>query len=103
MKPTCRIGTLRLFLLVIVPLVCLALSIPKAAAQTYIFNQAQFGSGGEPVAVITADFNGDGLLDLAVVNRSDNTVSILLGKPDGTFAPQVAILKGTDPSRKESR
>ncbi|MBV8116035.1 MAG: immunoglobulin domain-containing protein, partial [Silvibacterium sp.] len=30
-------------------------------------------------------FDGDGKLDLAVGNSSDNTVSILLGKGDGTF------------------
>jgi hypothetical protein len=35
--------------------------------------------------VITADFNQDGRLDLAVTNYYANTVSILLGKGDGTF------------------
>ncbi|RXH55936.1 EF hand domain/PKD domain protein [Granulicella sibirica] len=33
----------------------------------------------------TADFNGDGKLDLAVINRYNNTVTIMLGKGDGTF------------------
>ncbi|MBZ5700809.1 MAG: FG-GAP-like repeat-containing protein [Acidobacteriia bacterium] len=43
--------------------------------------------GGEqgPVALGTADFNGDGKADLAVVNRTSNNVSILLGNGDGTF------------------
>ena len=36
------------------------------------------------VSLITADFNGDGKLDLAVVD-STNAVSIWLGKGDGTF------------------
>src|SRR5579863_1260981 len=50
---------------------------------------AQFGSGeiSSPGAVAVADFNGDGKLDLAVANSLDGTVSILLGKGDGTFAP----------------
>jgi FG-GAP-like repeat/Abnormal spindle-like microcephaly-assoc'd, ASPM-SPD-2-Hydin/Cep192 domain 4 len=48
-------------------------------------------SGGNPNAVITADFNGDGKLDLAVVNPADNTVSILLGNGDNTFATKKNI------------
>ena len=43
-------------------------------------------------AVTTADFNGDSKLDLAIANNgfnSGNTVSILLGKGDGTFANHV--------------
>ena len=41
--------------------------------------------GSYPNALVTGDFNGDGRLDLAVANQSSNTVSILLGKGDGTF------------------
>lgn len=33
------------------------------------------------------DFNGDGILDLAVTNYGSGTVSILLGNGDGTFTP----------------
>jgi hypothetical protein len=35
------------------------------------------------------DFNGDGNLDLVVSNYIDDTVSVLLGNGNGTFAPQV--------------
>jgi hypothetical protein len=41
--------------------------------------------GNYPVAVKIGAFNGDGLLDLAVANAMDDTVSILLGNGDGTF------------------
>jgi hypothetical protein len=37
--------------------------------------------------ILTADFNHDGHLDLAVANAGGNTVSILLGNGDGTFRP----------------
>jgi hypothetical protein len=44
-----------------------------------------------------ADFNGDGNADLAVVNINDNSVSIVLGNGDGTFAPQQEIAVGQLP------
>src|SRR5262249_58441989 len=41
--------------------------------------------GSYPNAVVTADFNGDGHLDLATANYSSNDVSVLLGNGDGTL------------------
>ena len=43
--------------------------------------------GNQPSAIVAADFNGDGKLDLAITNATDNTVTILLGNGDGTFTP----------------
>jgi hypothetical protein len=43
--------------------------------------------GDFPQAVRTGDFNKDGLVDMAVANAKDDTVSILLGNGDGTFTP----------------
>jgi len=48
-----------------------------------------FGAGLNPTGIVAGDFNGDGNLDLAAVSYSTNTVSILLGKGNGTFAPAV--------------
>ena len=45
------------------------------------------------------DFNGDGFLDLVVENYEENTVSILLGKGDGTFQPEVKYSVGGEPER----
>src|SRR6202012_3944820 len=35
--------------------------------------------------IVAADFNGDGIIDLAVATFDDNAVFILLGNGDGTF------------------
>lgn len=47
-----------------------------------------------PEGLVTADFNGDGKLDLAVSNiQSPATLEVLLGKGDGTFAAPVTNLR----------
>ncbi len=44
-----------------------------------------------------ADFNGDGLPDICVANIDANTVSILLGRGDGTFGPAQNVTVGRTP------
>src|SRR5262249_27530572 len=56
-----------------------------------------YSAGANPHALVTADFNHDGRLDLAVVNPGDSTVSVLLGNPGGTFAPGAIAATGTSP------
>jgi hypothetical protein len=56
-----------------------------------------FAVGNDPVALCAADFNGDGKIDLAVVNDQDATVSILLGNGDGTFQAQSTAPTGANP------
>jgi hypothetical protein len=57
-----------------------------------------YDAGGGPQAVAVADFNGDGLPDLAVANRSSNNVSVLLGNGDGTFQAARNFAAGTNPT-----
>ncbi len=61
-------------------------------------------AGARPVAVIDADFNGDGHPDLAVANEGDadfghrnGGVSVLINNGDGSFAAPVDLRVGTVP------
>ncbi|HEX7415284.1 MAG TPA: VCBS repeat-containing protein [Bacteroidia bacterium] len=57
-----------------------------------------FTAGSAPHSVISADFNGDGKLDLAVANSSSiGTVSILLGNGTGTFGTATNFTVGSNP------
>jgi len=57
----------------------------------------QYPTGNNPQAVAVGDFNGDGNLDVATANSTSNTISVLLGKGNGTFAPRVDYVTGTTP------
>jgi hypothetical protein len=54
-----------------------------------------FPTRNPPRRLVTADFNGDGNLDIATVNSTNvsgpanNSVSLLLGTGDGSFTPYV--------------
>jgi hypothetical protein len=60
-------------------------------------------TGATPVSVALGDLDGDGRLDLVTANASPATVSILLGKGDGTFAAptdySVGLSGSVDPAR----
>ena len=56
-------------------------------------------TGAQPGSIALADFNGDGILDMAVANAGANTLTILLGKGDGTFTATASSPQtGADPS-----
>ena len=58
----------------------------------------KFWAGTLPTQALTGDFDGDGNLDLAVLNRYSQDVSILLGEGDGSFTPDVRHRPGILPS-----
>jgi len=73
-----------------------------------------YATGSAPSAVVSGDFNGDGILDLAVTNSNcayqtsgmaltdlvcnAGTVSILLGNGDGSFQAHLDYATGKNPS-----
>lgn len=63
------------------------------------FNTAvNYTSGGNnPSALLNADFNVDGKLDLAIANQGSNDVSILLGTGTGTFGLASNFSVGASP------
>ncbi len=68
-------------------LFCIAFSAAMTASATTLGFQpaATYPVGTLPAGIAAGDFNGDGKLDLAVVNGGDGSVSILLDNGDGTF------------------
>src|SRR5207245_11101507 len=56
-------------------------------------------TGTSPVAVVAASFRtgNSQQLDLAVANKTSNNVSILLGKPDGSFGTKTDFATGASP------
>jgi hypothetical protein len=71
---------------------------PLSVATLLKRNVNDFGTGASPSSVALGDFNGDGNLDLAVVNNLSNTVSILLGTGTGTFGAKTDFGAGASPS-----
>jgi hypothetical protein len=85
--------------LTLIVIAVLATVAPLASAQTFMFNRADVVTGTGPAVVAVGDFRGNGLMDVVTGNDDTaNTVSVLLGKGDGTFATHVDYPVGSAPS-----
>lgn len=84
-----RVGILVFFVLL------LARNLPAQA--NFLFPGQLFPVGSHPTAALAADLNGDGKMDLVVVNSGGNSVSVLLGNGDGSFLPQKTFATDFDP------
>jgi hypothetical protein len=73
----------------------LGTNVPGVSASN--FPTLDYSTGQEPVGIVSDDFNGDGTPDLATANFGANTVSVLLGNGDGTFATHVDYPTGKGP------
>ncbi len=60
-------------------------------------NMTVYAAGNGALGPVVADFNGDGIADIAVENFTDSTESLLLGNGDGTFQAQTVFPTGTNP------
>ncbi|HTR45860.1 MAG TPA: FG-GAP-like repeat-containing protein [Verrucomicrobiae bacterium] len=60
--------------------------------------ERDFPAGNGPVSIAVADYNIDGLPDLAVAAQGDNAVSVLLNLGGGLFGPFFELPVGTSPA-----
>ena len=61
---------------------------PGAVGTLGLQDMTTISVGNMPNGVAVGDFNKDGKFDLAIADRSDNNLLILLGNGDGTFSAQ---------------
>jgi hypothetical protein len=52
------------------------------------------GKGSETANLAVGDFNGDGNRDLVATNPSLDSLSVFLGRPDGTMGPSLTLTPG---------
>jgi hypothetical protein len=52
--------------------------------------------GVRPIGIASADFDGDGNLDLVIVNNRDDDISVYLGDGTGTFSGRIDYAVGDD-------
>jgi hypothetical protein len=71
-----------------------AMTVSPAIAHPLLGTFLNFDTGSAPVSVAVGDLDGDGKPDLVTANAGSNTVSVLLGNGNGTFAPKMDY--GTD-------
>jgi hypothetical protein len=62
-----------------------------------LFPQPLTFAGFTPIDAVAGDFNRDGVVDVAVVDRDSDRVRILIGNGDGSFQPEVEYRVGVDP------
>jgi hypothetical protein len=80
-----------------VPIQCLNSEVCSQFGGVDVGTNAYFSGGGNPYFVTAADLNGDGRLDLVVLNTCSQSscavgsVAVLLGNGDGTFQAAVPI------------
>ena len=75
-------------------LAALAPATVDASAPLGFGPTTDFPAGAMPYDIVSGDLNGDGKLDLAVLDINDNAVSVLLGDGTGGFGPRTSFPTG---------
>jgi len=79
-------------------LIFFLLSTTASAFASPLFpSDSRYATGVSPVKFAAGDLDGDGLLDLAVVNSQTNDLSVLIGQGDGTFSAAISYPLGFKP------
>ena len=76
----------------------LSLCFAARSSATEFAPTAAYAVGASPQSAVVGDFNGDGKLDLALLNTVSNHVSILLGNGNGIFQAAKNFDAGSNPS-----
>jgi hypothetical protein len=86
--------------LVVTPLLMLCLIVTGVTAEAQFETRGQSVVEFDPYSIALGDFNHDGNLDMAVAAAGSGgpTISVLLGKGDGTFLPAVNYFAGVGPT-----
>lgn len=69
----------------------------NGAANGTFAPRTDYVAGTGPTSIAVADYNLDGILDLAVTDSTNNTVSLLFGLTGGAFNSNYELAVGTDP------
>ena len=72
-------------------------TVKSAPAYSIFDAYTTYAASDGAISVFPADFNGDGVLDLASANQYSDSVSVLLNNGDGTFAPDTTYAAGDGP------
>jgi len=67
--------------------VMLGVSFGRGSYTVVAAPKSPFAAGSSPYGLAVADFNGDGLADVATANRYSNDVTVLLGQNNYEFVP----------------
>jgi uncharacterized repeat protein (TIGR01451 family) len=73
--------------------------VDSVKATTFALPITTYSTGAGPISIAVGDFNHDGFADLVTANYTANTVSVLLGHGDGTFARNADYSAGTQPEQ----
>lgn len=80
-------------------LILAAAAAAQPSPPRYFFGKLDLATAKGPASVVSGDWNGDGLLDLALANPDSSNYSVILGDPDGGFAPRVDYPLNSSPQR----